>query len=258
VALRYHPDARWNARAGYEWTGTNNPGYLIEAKSNNRIFGNLTLMPKRWLVFSNDTSIIVQNAFPVIQRRNRFYAETANATVSPLKKVPSWDFELGYSYQQDDLGTYMAFQNDKAAGYVVDEPFVTYGQLSQAYWIRSAYKYKQRWGLNLGLTHSSAHSGMLPDVNPNDFLLLGNGPLVDQGTFNPDLFQQALSAIELGSTQGSQVNVPQFIGQGKFYYLLAHGFDAGVLLNYGSYRDYTNPNLNGILRVYSIYFGRSW
>jgi hypothetical protein len=31
-----------------------------------------------------------------------------------------------------------------------------------------------------------------------------------------------------------------------------------LLLNYGSYRDYTNPNLNGILRSYSIYFGRSW
>jgi len=71
-------------------------------------------------------------------------------------------------------------------------------------------------------------------------------------------FSQALGALALGSTQGSQVNVPQLISQGKFYYLLPHGFDAGVLLYYGSYRDFTNPNLNGILRSYSFYFGRAW
>ena len=130
LALRYHGDARWNARAGYEWTGTHEPGYLIVPKSNNRIFGDVILMPARWLTFSNDLSIIVRNAFPVIQRRNRFYAETANATLIP---VPNWNLNLGYSYQQNNLATYMAFQNDSAAGYVVEEPFVPYRQLSQTY-----------------------------------------------------------------------------------------------------------------------------
>ncbi len=255
LTLRYHGDSHWNARAGYEWTGTNQPGYLVVPGSNNRIFGDVTLMPARWLTFTNDLSIIVQNAFPVIQRRNRFYAETASATLAP---VPSWNLVLGYSYQQNNLDTYMAFQNDAAAGYVVQEPLVPYKQLSQSYWIQSSYKYKQRLGVNLALAHNSAHSGMLPDVNPNDYLLLGNGPLVQNGTFDPGLFQQALGAIQLGSTLVSQVNVPQFIGQGKLYYLLPHGFDTGFLLYYGSYRDYTNPSLNGTLRSYSIYFGRSW
>jgi len=255
MALRYHPSARWNARAGYEWTGTHDPGYLIDPQSNNRIFGDVTLIPRRWLTFTNDTSIIVQNAFPVIQRRNRFYVETADATLALVK---NWDLDLGYSYQQNNLATYMAFNNDATAGYVVDEPFVPYRQLSQTYWIRSAYKFKQRLGLNLELSHNSAHSGMRPDVNPDDSLLLGNAPLVEQGTFIPAMFQQALGALDLGATQGSQVNVPQFLGQGKLFYLLPHGFDTGFLLYYGSYRDYTNPNLNGILRSYSIYFGRSW
>jgi len=255
VALRYHTSSRWNARAGYEWTGTHNPGYLLVPRSNNRIFGDVTLAPRRWLIFANDANFIIQNAFPIIQRRNRFYVDTADATLVPLK---NWNLDPGYSYQQNNLGTYMAFQNDTAAGYVVDEPFVPYRQLSQTYWIQSAYKFKNRLGLNLGLTHNSAHSGMRPDLNPNDAVLLGNGPLIAQGAFDPVLFQQALGGVGLGATQVSQVNVPQLIGQGKLYYLLPRGFDAGFLLYYGSYRDYANPNLNGILRSYNIYFGRSW
>jgi hypothetical protein len=256
MALRYHPSGRWNARGGYEWTGTHNPGYLIVPQSNNRMFGDLTLTPKRWLVFTDDLSIIVQNAFPAIQRRNRFYAETASATLVPM---PNWNLALGYSYQQDNLATYMAFQNDAAAGYVLDEPFVPYRQLSQSYWIQSAYKFKRRAGINLGLSHNSAHSGMRPDLNPNDYLLMGNGSLAQQGiVFDPVLFQQALGAVALGATQVSQVNVPQLIGQGKVYYLMPRGFDAGMIFYYGSYRDYTHSNLDGILRTLSIYFGRRW
>lgn len=255
LALRYHPSALWNARAGYEWTGTHDPGYLTDPRSNNRIFGDVMLAPVHWLVFINDTSIIVQNAFPVIQRRNRFYADTADAV---LTVVPNWNLDLGYSYQQDNLATYMAFQNDAGAGYVLDEPFVPYRQLSQTYWIKSGYNFRQRLGLNLGLIHNSAHSGMRPDLNPSGYARLGNGPLVEDGSFDPVAFQQALGALALGATLGSQVNVRQRIGQGKIYYILPHGFDAGFLIYYGSYRDSTNPSLTGILRSYNIYFGRSW
>jgi predicted CXXCH cytochrome family protein len=255
IALHYHPQSHLNARGGYEWTGNHNPGYLIDAKVNHRVFADVTLTPAPWLTFTNDLSIILQNAFPVIHRQNRFYVETASATLAP---VPFWNLVMGYSYQQNNLATYMAFNNDAAAGYVVDEPFVPYHQLTQSYWIQSAFKYKDRAGLNVSLAHSSAHSGMLPDVNPNDYLLLGNGPGIQDGTFDPSVFAQALQAIQFGSAQASQVNVPQFIGQGKVYYLLPHGFDSGFLISYGSYRDYTNPYLNGILRSYSLYFGRSW
>jgi len=255
LALRYHGGGRWSARTGYEWTGTHDPGYLTDPRSNNRIFGDIMLAPIRWLVFTNDTSIIVQNAFPVIARRNRFYVDTADANFT---FVPDWNLDVGYSYQQNSLATYMAFQNDPGVGYVLDEPFMPYRQLSQTYWVRSTYKFRQRLGLDLELEHNSAHSEMRPDLNPNDYFLLGNASLVQQGAFDPVLFQQALGSLALGATLGSQVNVPELIGQGKLYYLLPHGFDSGFIVYYGSYRDYMHPELNGILRTFSIYFGRSW
>ena len=255
LALRYHGGGHLGARAGYEWIGTHDPGYVTVPGSNNRIFADIMLMPVHWLVFTNDTSIMVQNAFPVIARRNRFYMDTADANFTLL---PNWNIDAGYSYQQNNLATFMAFQTDPGAGYVLNEPFMPYRQLTQTYWLRSAYKVRQHLGLNLSLEHNSAHSEMRPDLNPSDYLLLGNAPLVQQGAFDPVVFQQALDSLALGATLGSQVNVPQLIGQGKLYYLLPHGFDTGFLIYYGSYRDYMHPELNGILRRFTIYFGRTW
>jgi predicted CXXCH cytochrome family protein len=270
LALRYHDRGLWSARAGYEWTGTHNPGYLIVPQSNNRTFADVWLTPVQWLVLSNDTSIIVQNAFPAIsllrsdgtglsgdfQRRNRFYINTLSAT---LRFVPGWNLGLGYSYQQNNLTTYMAFQNDSGVGYVLDEPAVPYKQITQAYWGESTYTLKKRFGLNLRLTYNSSRSGMRPDVNPNDAALLGNQSLISQDAFDPDgLFPGTLGNVQFGATQVSEVIVPEWIGQGKGYYLFPRKFEGGLVFYYGGYRDYFNPNLNGVLRTFSIYIGRSW
>jgi hypothetical protein len=266
LALRYH-DRRgvWSARAGYEWTGTHDPGYLIVPQSNNRIFADLWYLPVRWLNFTNDLSILVQNDFPAIplpntpgdfQRRNRLFSETASAS---LRFVPGWDLGLGYSYQQNNLRTYMAFQNDSAVGYVVDEPAVPYKQISQTYWGESTYAIKQRLGINFRLTYNSARSGIRPDVNPNDAALLGNQALIQQGAFDPmGLFPAALGNLEFASTQISQVIVPQWIGQSKVYYVFPRKVEGGVVFYYGSYRDFWNPGLNGVLRNFNVYVGRSW
>ena len=220
LALRYHDRGYWSARAGYEWTGTHHPGYLLVPQSNNRTFADVWFTPTQWLVFSNDISVILQNAFPAIplpnnpgapygpmdtglssdfQRRNRFYTETASAT---LRLVPGWNLGLGYSYQQNNLTTYMAFQNDSAVGYVLDEPAVPYKQITQAYWGESTYTIKGRLGLNLRLTYNSSRSGMRPDVNPNDAALLGNAALLAPGTFDPmGLFPAALGNLAFAATQ---------------------------------------------------------
>jgi predicted CXXCH cytochrome family protein len=256
LALRYHSGSHWSARAGYEWTGTRDPGFLTDPRSNNRSFADLTLSPFPWLIFTNDISILVQNAFPAIERRNRFYLETADAT---LLFGPNWNLELGYSYQQNNLSTYMGIQNDSSTGYVLQEPFVPYKQLSRTYWAQLASKcFRQRLGFNARVAYNSAYSAMRPDLNPNDAAQLGNATLIQQGLFDPVLFQQALDALNLGATQISEVKVPQWIGSSKVYYLLPRGFNAGVVFYYGNYRDYWNPGLNGTLRTFSVYVGRSW
>jgi predicted CXXCH cytochrome family protein len=272
LALRYHDGGYWSARAGYEWTGTHQPGYLLAPQSNNRMFADVWFTPTKWLVFSNDTSVILQNAFPAIpllrsdgtglssdfQRNDRFYFETLSAN---LRLVPDWNLGLGYSYQQNNLTTYMSFQNDPGVGYVINEPAVPYRQITQAYWADSSYLVKQRFGLNLRLTYNSSRSGMRPDVNPNDAALLGNASLLagPPGTFDPSgLFPSALGNLAFSASQISGVIVPQWIGQGKAYYLFPRKFEGGLVFYYGSYRDYWNPNLNGVLRTFNIYVGRSW
>jgi hypothetical protein len=265
LALRYHDRGYWSARAGYEWTGTHDPGYLIVPQSNNRTFADIWFTPTQKLAFTNDTSIILQNAFPAIplpntpgnfQRRNRFYVDTASAT---LRFVPGWNLGLGYSYQQNNLTTYMAFQNDPGVGYVVDEPAVPYKQITQAYWGESTYTVKQRLGLNLRLTYNSSRSGMRPDVNPADAALLGNQSLISSGMFDPSgLFPSALGNLQFAATQISEVIVPQWIGQSKVYYHFPNKFEGGLIVYYGSYRDQLNPNLNGVLRTFNVYVGRSW
>jgi predicted CXXCH cytochrome family protein len=287
MALRYHDRGNWSARVGDEWTGTHDPGYLIIPQSNNRTFADIWLTPRNWLVLSSDTNIIVQNDFtavplpntpgespgigadiaglpPNFQRRDRFYYETLSATFRPR---PAWNLGLGYSYQQNDLNTYMAFQNDSSVGYVLEEPLVPYKQITNAWWGDSSYTFKRRMGVNLRLTYNSSRSGMRPNVNPADAALLGNAALISQGTFNQSAFgtpgqplcpSTALCNAEFAATQISQVIVPQWIGLSKAYYLFPYKVEGGLIFYYGSYRDYWNPNLNGILRTFNLYVGKSW
>jgi predicted CXXCH cytochrome family protein len=296
LALRYHDQGNWSARAGYEWTGTHDPGYLTVPQTNNRAFADVWLTPAKWLVFANDFNIMAQSSFPPVplpntpngtprplaspgfgvdisglpptfERHNRFYVETATAT---LRLVPGWNLGLGYSYQQNNLATFMAFQNDSGAGYVLDEPEVPYKQITQAYWGESTYTFGKRWGLDFRVTYNSSRSGFRPDVNPADAGALGNLFLQTTGAFNQAIFgtpgqpicaagtPTALCNVFLSSTVVSQVIVPQWIGESKAYYHFPYKFEGGFIFYYGSYRDQINPNLNGVLRTYNVYVGRSW
>ena len=44
----------------------------------------------------------------------------------------------------------------------------------------------------------------------------------------------------------------------KLNYIFPYRIEGGALFDYGSYGDYWNPNLNGVLRTFDVYLGRTW
>ncbi|HEX7424622.1 MAG TPA: hypothetical protein VF311_12170 [Terriglobales bacterium] len=248
AAVHFHSAELWNARAGYEWTGTHNPGYVTDPRTNNRLFGDVTITPVHWLTFGNDASIILQRSFPVVQRTNHLYVDTTFVTIKP---VPQWSIGGGYTYLQDNLRTDMTFENDPAVA-VYTQTLTPYKQLSQTYSIHSTYELKKRLGLNVSFAHSAAHSSMRPDLNPADY------PLFQQTLADPTFPAQFANALAIGAGPVSQVNVPQTLIGATGDYHFRSGFDGGLRFNYGSYTDNIRPDLTGKLRSYSVFFGRVW
>src|ERR1017187_724331 len=126
-AVHFHSAESWNARLGYEWTGTHDPGYVTDPHTNHRLFGDLSITPAHWLTIGNDASMVLQQSFPVVQRSNHLYVDTAFVTIKP---VPQWSIGGGYTYLQDNLRTDMQLANDAAVG-LYTQPLVPYKQLSQ-------------------------------------------------------------------------------------------------------------------------------
>ena len=251
VAAHFHSAELWNARVGYEWTGTHDPGYVTDPHTNNRLFGNVTLTPVRWLTLGNDASITLQKSFPVVQRTNHLYADTTFVTIKP---VPQWTIGGAYTYLQDNLRTDITYLNDPAVA-VYTQPLTPYKQLSQTFSIHSTYELKKRLGLNVNFAHSAAHSSLRPDVNPADYPPF---PWTTDPNGDPQFPAHFANALAIGAGPVSQVNVPQtLIGATGDYHLRA-GFDGGLRFNYGSYTDNIRPDLTGKLRSYSVFFGRVW
>lgn len=252
--VHFHSAELWNARAGYEWTGTHDPGYVTDPRTNHRVFGDITMTPVHWVTIGNDGSIILQQSFPVVQRSNHLYTDTTYVTVRP---VPQWSIVAAYTYLQDNLRTDMQYANDAAVG-TFTQPLAPYKELSQTYSIRTTYDVKKRLGLNLNFAHSAAHSGWRPDLNPADYLNFP-GAVSVAGYTSPAAFAAAFAtALGIGSGPVSQVNVPQTLIAATGDYHFRAGFDGGLRFNYGSYTDYIRPDLTGKLRSYSVFFGRVW
>jgi hypothetical protein len=187
--------------------------------------------------------MILQRSFPIIQRSNHLYTNTSFVSVKP---VSAWSIGAGYTYLQDNLRTDMQFASDPATA-VYAQTLVPYKELSQTYSVRTTYELKQRVGLNVNFAHSAAHSGMRPDLNPADYPAL---PGADPQAFS--------DALKLGAGLVSRVDVPQTLVGSTVDYHSRSGFDGGLRFNYGSYTDYVRPDLNGKLRAYSVFMGRTW
>ena len=254
VAAHFHSAELWNARVGYEWTGTHDPGYVTDPHTNHRLFGNVTITPAHWLTFGNDASMVLQKSFPVVQRTNHLYVDSIFVTIKP---VPQWSIGGGYTYLQDNLRTDMQLANDSAVG-LYTQPLVPYKQLSQTFSIHSTYELKKRLGLNLSFARSLAHSGWRPDLNPADYPNFP-GAVSVAGYTSEAAFAAAFSnALGIGAGPVSQMNVPQTLIGATGDYHLRSGFDGGLRFNYGRYTDNIRPDLTGKVQSYSVFFGRVW
>lgn len=251
TAVHFHSAELWNVRAGYEWTGTHDPGYVTDPRTNQRVFGDVTITPVHWFSFGNDASIILQRSFPVVQRTNHLYTDSSFVTIKP---VPEWSIGGGYTYLQDNLRTDMTFESDPAVA-VYTQMLVPYKQMSQTYSIRSTYDLKKRLGLNVSFAHTVAHSGMRPDLNPADYPAF---PWTTDPAGDPQFPAHFAQALAIGSGLVSQVNVPQTLIGSTADYHFHSGFDSGFRFNYGSYTDFIRPELTGKLRSYTAFFGRVW
>lgn len=258
--LHLHGAEFWDARTGYEWIGTHDPGYVTDPGISHRIFSDLTLTPVHRLSIGNDVSILLQQSFAGFlplqavsqQRSNRLYTDTAFLTLRP---VSGWNVGGSYTYLQDNLRTDMQLANDSAVA-VYMQSLVPYKQLSQSFSVHSDYEVKQRVRFRADFAHSIAHSGMRPDVNSADYPAF---PGADPAAFS--------GALQLASGLVSQVFVPQSVMGGTADYHFRYGFDSGLRFNYGSYADrigrvavngFARPDLSGRLRSYSVFMGRVW
>ena len=219
------------------------------------------MTPVPWFTIGNDGSIVLQQSFPVVQRSNHLYTDTTFVTIKP---VPQWSIGGAYTYLQDNLRTDMQLANDAGVG-LYTQPLVPYKQLSQTVSVHTTYEVKKQFGLNLNVAHTIAQSGWRPDLNPADYPIFP-GAVTVAGYTSEAQFAAAFSgALATGSGPVSQVNVPQTLIGATGDYHLRSGFDGGLRFNYGSYADNTiwntlgtRPNVNGILRSYSVFFGRVW
>ena len=271
TALHFHGGEFWDARAGYEWTGTHSPGYVTDPRTNHRVFDDVTVTPVHWLTFSNDASVVVQRSFPVIQRTNHLFANTSFLTVKPISE---WSIGGGYTYLQNNLRTDMQFANDAAVG-LYTQPLVPYKELSQSYSLRTSYEVRKRLGLGVDFARSLAHSGFRPDLNPANYPVFPGAVEIAGYNSAADFANAFSAALGLGSGVVSQVNVPQTLVSSTADYRFHAGFNGGFRFNYGSYANhvstvYTSPlynyrplylnrsDLSGILRSYTVFFGRAW
>jgi hypothetical protein len=272
LALHFHTGELWDARTGYEWTGTHAPGYVTDPRTNHRVFGDVSLTPVHWLTLGDDASIMLQQGFSGFlpleavpqQRSNHIYTNTSFLT---LKPVPQWSIGGGYTYLQDSLRTEMQFANDSAVA-VYAQSLVPYKELTQSYSVNTTYEAKQRLRFRADFVHSVAHSGMRPDVNPADYPAF---PWTTDPAGDPLFPQHLAEALGLSSTLVSQAYIPQSIVGSTLDYHSHNGFDGGLRFNYGSYADrigrltytvqgtpFTRPDRSGQLRSYTVFFGRIW
>jgi hypothetical protein len=250
VALRFHHGERASLRLGYEWIGTHAPGYLTDPETSHRPFASGSYALTSWLTVANDFSVLLQNSFPGIQRRNHLWLNTSYLTITP---VPEWALSAGYGYYQNNLNTDLMYGTDPSF-YL--EPLVPFKALSQSYTVSSNLLLKKKLAWRLDAGHVSSHSDFRPNLLspliPSDC-----GPGGTQPCSDAVAFARAISLVA----------VPQYGISSSLDYRWRWGLDSGVRFQYASYTDlvpldatgqFVRPPLTGHFETFTVFAGRTW
>jgi hypothetical protein len=250
VAVRLHHGERANVRLGYEWIGTHAPGYLTDPETSHRPFVSGSYALTSWLSFGNDFSVLLQNSFPGIQRRNRLWLNTSYLTITPVQE---WSFSAGYGYYQNNLKTDLMYGTSPSF-YL--EPLVPFTSLSQTYSVSSNLLLKKKLAWRLDVGHVSSHSDFRPNLL-NPLIPADCGPDGTQPCSDAVAFARAVSLVA----------VPQYSISSSLDYRWRRGLQSGIRFQYDSYTDrvpldatgqLVRPSLTGHYRSLSMFLGRTW
>lgn len=223
----YRPGELWNFRSGYEWVGTQAPGYVTDPGSAGRVFTAITISPSSRFSLTDDFSILSQSKFPDIQRHNRFVLNTSYVTLRPIS---DWSLGAGYSYYQNNLRTDLIYGTDP----FYQESLVPFKALTQSYTVSSTYIFKKKLAWEVDGGHVASRSDFRPSL-ANDFF-----PVV------------------AWASEFSRVVIPQASVSSSFDYRIREGVNGGIRFQYGSYIDHVHPELTGHLRTYTAFLGKNW
>lgn len=231
ASVTLHERERWKVRGGYEWTGTQDPGYVTDPGTAHRFTLNGSATPQRTLSIAENFNATLQSGFPDIERKNRLILSTTSVTVQPRA---DWSLGLAYAIGADRLKSDLVFGTDPP----YSESLVPYDATDQSVRATSSWSVTKRlvWGLDLRYITSQGNFKPSPAAAPNDTL------------YSPVGWASAFS----------KVDVPQALAGTTLGYRWPTGIEAGVRGRYASYRDRVHQERTAYLRSISLFAGKNW
>lgn len=233
AVLKLHEGTLWKVRAGYEWIGTHEPGYLTDPRTAHRILASGNFSPLPWLSFGEDVTLTLQTNFPRISRQNWLYTSTTSVTLKPM---PEWLLSLAYAYLRNDLKSDIIFgvdpfyRQNQVPFYAATNSIVATSNLNLTK--------KLRWDVEF--RYNVSNSRFRPS-----------------GSAAPD----ATNFFDVAwASHFSRINVPQRAMSTGFEYTwdIWGGFKTGIQGFYAGYWDRVHPELRGSLYGFTVYASKTW
>jgi DmsE family decaheme c-type cytochrome len=231
AVLSLHRGSIWKVRAGYEWVGTHEPGYLTDPGTAHRILVSGSFSPVSWLSVGEDATVVLHSAYAGIDRRNRLYTSMSTLTLTPMS---GWSLAMVYAYLKQDLKTDLVFGTDP----FYYEKLVPFDATTQAVMASSSLDLlKQlRWDINLRKNVSNSEFRPAPGAAP------------DESNYFPVAWAAGFS----------RVDVPQLLATTTLEYRWMTGLQIGVRGEYASYKNRVHPEQTGYLHSLGLFVSKSW